>query len=149
MSGDAHVRFCERLGVRFPWATRRNIYVRSERAGKRVMASIGRFIEGRLGLKVNEAKSAVARPEERHFVGFCLRREPEDGAVEVRLSMRSKERIKAKIHDLTPRNWGQSVRQCIGRINEYLGVVFHVVSPLISQIVLGREEGVFSDCFMR
>ena len=85
------------------------------------MASIGRFIEGRLRLKVNEAKSAVARPEERHFVGFCLRREPEDGAVEVRMSMRSKERIKAKIRDLTPRNWGQSVRQCIGRINEYLG----------------------------
>ena len=111
-----------RRGHRFVrYADDCNIYVRSERAGKRVMASIGRFIEGRLGLKVNEAKSAVARPEERHFVGFCLRREPEDGAVEVRLSMRSKERIKAKIHDLTPRNWGQSVRQCIGRINEYLG----------------------------
>ena len=98
-----------------------NIYVRSERAGKRVMASLRRFIEGRLRLKVNEAKSAVARPEERHFVGFCLRREPEDGRVEVRLSVRSKERIDARIRDLTPRNWGQSVRQCIERIDSYLG----------------------------
>jgi len=47
-----------------------NIFVRSERAGKRVMASVVGFIEGRLGLKVNHAKSAVARPEERHFLGF-------------------------------------------------------------------------------
>ena len=98
-----------------------NIYVRSERAGKRVMASLRRFIEGRLRLKVNEAKSAVARPEERHFVGFCLRRELEDGRVEVRLSVRSKERIDARIRDLTPRNWGQSMRQCIERIDSYLG----------------------------
>ncbi len=51
-----------------------NIYVRSERAGKRVMASVTDFIERRLRLKVNAAKSAVARPEERHFVGFRLRR---------------------------------------------------------------------------
>jgi group II intron reverse transcriptase/maturase len=111
----------ERRGHRFVrYADDCNIYVRSERAGKRVMASIRRFIEGRLRLKVNEAKSAVARPEQRHFVGFCLRREPEDGRVEVQLSVRSKERIDAKIRELTPRNWGQSVRQCIEGINTYL-----------------------------
>jgi len=45
MSGDVHVRICERLGVRFPRATRRNIYVGSERAGQRVMDSITRFID--------------------------------------------------------------------------------------------------------
>lgn len=44
-------------------------------------------------LKVNQAKSAVARPEERHFVGFRLRREPDDGRVEVLLSRRSRDRI--------------------------------------------------------
>jgi hypothetical protein len=70
-----------------------NIYVRSERAGKRVMASVTNFIESRLWLKVNVTKSAVARPEERHFLGFRLRREPMDGSVEVLLSKRSKERI--------------------------------------------------------
>ena len=54
------------------------------------MASVVRFIEGRLRLKVNAAKSAVARPEERHFVGFRLRREPLDGSTEV-LVMSSRE----------------------------------------------------------
>jgi len=97
-----------------------NIYVRSERAGQRVMESVTRFIEGRLRLKVNVGKSAVARPEERHFVGFRLRREPLDGEVEVLLSKRSKERIDEKIRELTPRNWGNSLRACILGLNAYL-----------------------------
>jgi group II intron reverse transcriptase/maturase len=97
-----------------------NIYVRSERAGQRVMASIVRFIERRLRLKVNAAKSAVARPSERHFVGFRLEREPETGTVEVLPSKRSKERIEERIRELTPRNWGQSLGGCIAKINEYL-----------------------------
>ena len=97
-----------------------NIYVRSERAGQRVMASITSFIERRLRLKVNANKSAVARPEERHFLGFSLRREPVDGNVEVKLSKRSKERIDGKIRELTPRNWGNSLKACIARLNEYL-----------------------------
>lgn len=67
----------EERGHRFVrYADDCNIYVRSERAGERVMASVVSFIERRLRLKVNAAKSAVARPEERHFVGFRLRREP-------------------------------------------------------------------------
>ena len=97
-----------------------NIYVRSERAGFRVMASVVRFIERRLRLKVNQAKSAVARPEERHFVGFSLRRKPEDGTVEVFLSKRSKVRIDARIRELTPRAWGQSLKGCIATLNTYL-----------------------------
>ena len=97
-----------------------NIYVRSERAGKRVMASIERFINKRLRLKVNAAKSAVARPEERHFVGFRLRREPVDGSVEVLLSKRSRDRIYEKIVQLTPRTWGQKVSLCIRGLNAYL-----------------------------
>jgi group II intron reverse transcriptase/maturase len=97
-----------------------NIYVRSERAGRRVMDGVRRFIERRLRLKVNEKKSAVARPEERHFVGFRLRRRPEDGEVEVLLSARSKKRIDVKVREMTPRTWGQSVRRCIERLNLYL-----------------------------
>ena len=54
--------------MRAPSATRRNIYVRSRRAGERVMASVSRFLTNKLRLKVNEAKSAVARPEERKFL---------------------------------------------------------------------------------
>jgi group II intron reverse transcriptase/maturase len=110
-----------RRGHRFVrYADDCNIYVRSERAGQRVMASVTAFIQKRLRLKVNVSKSAVARPEERHFLGFRLRREPMDGSVEVLLSKRSKERIDGHIRMLTPRNWGQSLRKCIASINVYL-----------------------------
>jgi RNA-directed DNA polymerase len=97
-----------------------NVYVRSERSGKRVMASIVRFIERKLRLKVNPAKSAVAKPEERHFLGFRLRREPLDGTVEVLLSERSRDRIAESIRVRTPRNWGRSFRDCIKALNYYL-----------------------------
>jgi RNA-directed DNA polymerase len=97
-----------------------NIYVRSERSGRRVMASVVRFIERRLRLKVNAAKSAVARPEERHFLGFSLRRKPMDGTVEVLPSKRTRERINEKIRELTPRNYGQSLKDCIRELNVYL-----------------------------
>ena len=60
--GHRHVRYADDC----------NIYVRSERAGQRVMRSITRFITQRLKLKVNEAKSAVARPQERKFLGFSF-----------------------------------------------------------------------------
>ena len=49
-----------------------NIYVRSHRSGERVMASVSRFLTKKLRLKVNETKSAVARPEERQFLGFSI-----------------------------------------------------------------------------
>ena len=114
-------RELDRRGHRFVrYADDCNIYVRSERAGQRVMASVKLFIEKRLRLKVNEHKSAVARPEERHFVGFRLRCEPLSGPVEVLLSKRSKERIDEKIRDLVPRNLGHSLDACIRRLNGYL-----------------------------
>jgi hypothetical protein len=114
-------RELDRRGHRFVrYADDCNIYVRSERAGQRVMESVNRFIEKRMRLKVNRDKSAVARPEERHFVGFRLRREPMDGHVEVLLSVRSKRRIDEAIRALTPRTWGRSLRACIRRLNEYL-----------------------------
>jgi len=110
-----------RRGHRFVrYADDCNIYVRSERAGQRVMASVTDFIESRMRLEVNKAKSAVAKPEERHFVGFRLRREPLDGEVEVLLSKRSKERIDARIRELTPRTWGGSLKACILALNTYL-----------------------------
>ena len=96
-----------RRGHRFVrYADDCNIYVRSERAGIRVLASIKEFIERRLRLKLNEKKSAVAHPEDRHFVGFRLRRDPLEAEIEVLLSKRSKERLAVRIQELTPRNWG-------------------------------------------
>ena len=110
-----------RRGYRFVrYADDANVYVRSQRAGLRVMASLVRFIERRLRLKVNEVKSAVARPEERHFLGFRLRRDPRDGNVDVLLSERSSKRLAEKIRSLTPRTWGNSLGACIERLNEYL-----------------------------
>jgi RNA-directed DNA polymerase len=97
-----------------------NIYVRTRRAGHRVMASLTQFIEKRLRLKVNATKSAVARPEERHFLGFSLRLDSLADSVEVLLSKRSQDRIAERVVELTPRNWGGSLRSCIRRINAYL-----------------------------
>lgn len=115
---DAELR---RRGHRFVrYADDCNIYVGSERSGQRVMASVTDFIERRLRLKVNVQKSAVARPEERHFLGFRLRREPFHGNVEVLLSKRSRERIGTRIRELAPRNWGNTLEACIAQLNAYL-----------------------------
>jgi group II intron reverse transcriptase/maturase len=111
----------EERGHRFVrYADDANIYVRSERAGRRVMATVVQFIERRLRLKVNAGKSAVAQPEKRHFVGFRLRRNRETSQVEVLPSKRSTDRLADKIRRLTPRTWGQSFDSCISRANGYL-----------------------------
>jgi RNA-directed DNA polymerase len=96
-----------------------NVYVRSERAGKRVMASIRRFIEKRLRLKVNEAKSAVDLAQRRHFLGFRVGASRK-GWLTVQLSRRSVERLSARLLALTPRNWGGSLELCFERLNRYL-----------------------------
>ncbi len=110
-----------RRGHRFVrYADDAKVYVRSERAGLRVMASLTALIEGRLRLRVNQAKSAVARPEERHFLGFRLRVDPQTGAVEVLLSERTKRNAMARVRRLTPRNWGDSLDSCLARINAWV-----------------------------
>lgn len=97
-----------------------NIFVHSERAAGRVMASLTRFIEGRLRLKVNNDKSEVARPEQVHFLGFSLRKRVEGEGVEVHLSTRSRQRLDQKIRELTPRNWGRSLEDCMARVSRYV-----------------------------
>lgn len=110
-----------RRGHRFVrYADDANVYVASQRAGLRVMASLERFIEGRMRLEINRDKSAVARPGERHFLGFCLRRDPQSGAVEVLLSQRTKRNAMARIRELTPRSWGGTLQSCIHQINGWL-----------------------------
>lgn len=111
-----------RRGHRFVrYADDCNVYVRSRRAGERVMASVVGFIERRLRLKVNAHKSAVARPEERHFLGFSLQYGELPGSSEVLLSKRTKARIGEKIRQLTPRCYGHSLDECIRQVNAYLG----------------------------
>lgn len=84
------------------------------------MASLTGFIEGRLRLKINQAKSAVARPEDRHFLGFRLRLDPQTGTVEVLLSERTKRNAMERIRQLTPRNWGGKLESCIAQISAWL-----------------------------
>jgi len=109
-----------RRGLRFVrYADDCNIYVRSQRAGERVLASIRRFLETRLRLQVNERKSRVTTPQETHFLGFRLiPRDEEEPRID--LSRRTKERMAQKIVELTPRNWGGSLAYCMERINSYL-----------------------------
>jgi RNA-directed DNA polymerase len=110
-----------RRGHRFVrYADDGNVYVRSERAGLRVMASLAGFIEGRLRLKINRAKSAVAHPEDRHFLGFRLRLDPQAGTVEILLSQRTKRNAMRRIRQLTPRPWGRTLESCILAINAWL-----------------------------
>jgi hypothetical protein len=113
-------RELERRGLRFVrYADDCNIYVGSERAGRRVMAGIRSFIERKLKLRVNEKKSEVARPVERHFLGFRL--DTNDlGKTEVLLSKRTEERARDKLAQMTPRSWGDSVPKCIEQLNQYL-----------------------------
>ena len=117
MRREFHVRFRESGGVRFPSATRRNVYVRSTRAGERVMAGLRRFLRRRLRLQVNERKSAVDRANARGFLGFSFHGRQH---LRVRLDPDSLRRVKAVIRQLTRRAWSISMRERIRRLNEYL-----------------------------
>jgi RNA-directed DNA polymerase len=106
-----------RRGHRFcRYADDCNIYVRSQRAGERVMASVTRFLTEKLKLKVNEAKSAVAQPEERKLLGFTI---SNDGA-ERRIAPKALNKFKVKIRDMTSRTRGCSLQQIVGDLSPYL-----------------------------
>ena len=96
-----------------------NVYVRSELAGQRVMASLERFIAKRLRLRVNKEKSKVAKPQTRSFLGLTLHR-LKSGPVRVLVAESSWERLRQRLKELTPRNRGQSFDECIQRVNVYL-----------------------------
>ena len=106
-----------RRGHRFcRYADDCNIYVRSLHAGERVRASISRFLTDKLRLKVNEAKSAVARPEERKFLGFSI---ANDGS-ERRIAPKALDKFKGRIREITCRTRGVSLQQMIADLTPYL-----------------------------
>lgn len=110
-------RELSRRGHRFcRYADDCNIYVRSHRAGERVMASISRFLITKLRLKVNESKSAVARPEERKFLGFSI---SNDGS-ERRIAPKALERFKTRVRELTRRTRGASLPEVTEKLTPYL-----------------------------
>src|SRR5664279_2058836 len=94
-----------------------NIYVRSERAGQRVMESITRFIIQKLKLKVNEAKSAVARPQERKFLGFSFAVGPDTKRT---IAPKSLERFKKRIREITRRAKGVSITTTMAELAPYM-----------------------------
>lgn len=109
----------EQRGLRFVrYADDCNIYVKSYRAGKRVMASITRFIENKLKLKVNLKKSAVDTPQRRKFLGFSFTggRQPNRRKV----SQESILRFQSRIRKITRRNTGITLKEMIKRLNKYL-----------------------------
>ncbi len=85
------------------------IFVRSKRAGSRVMESISRFIEKKLRLKVNWDKSAIGRPWDRKYLGFCLtnsRKNPK-----IRIHWKTIKRFKQRVREITARRRGRSLSQ--------------------------------------
>src|SRR4051812_46008093 len=111
-------RELERRGHRFVrYADDSNIYVRSERAGQRVMESVKRFITEKLKLKVNESKSAVAKPQERKFLGFSF-----TGGKELKRKIAPKaiDRFKERIREITHKARGQSMKQVMEELARYM-----------------------------
>jgi RNA-directed DNA polymerase len=108
----------EKRGHRFVrYADDCNIYVRSQKAGERVMAGIEKFLAKRLKLKVNKAKSAVAKPSVRKFLGFSFTSEP---LPRRRIAPQAIARFKARVRELTRRTGGQSLTQVVKELSVYL-----------------------------
>ena len=111
-------RELERRGHRFVrYADDSNIYVRSERAGHRVMESTTRFITQKLKLKVNETKSAVARPQLRKFLGFSFTDGPEPKRI---IAPPALERFKRRIREITRRAKGVSIKTTMEELAPYM-----------------------------
>ncbi|MGC9523800.1 MAG: group II intron reverse transcriptase/maturase [Anaerolineae bacterium] len=111
-------RELEKRGLSFVrYADDCNIYVRSRRAGERVMASVTRWLEKKLKLRVNREKSAVDRPWRRKFLGFSFthHRQPKR-----RIAPQSVVRFKQRVRSLTRRNTGQSLQSVVARLSRYL-----------------------------
>ncbi len=136
---DEFDRELERRGLRFArYADDSNIYVRSRRAGERVMESLTRFITTKLKLKVNEQKSAVARPWERKFLGFSFtaNREPKR-----RIAPKGVLRFKAKVREMTRRTRGVSTERMAEELSRYLrGWIGYFGKCQTPSVLQGLEE---------
>jgi RNA-directed DNA polymerase len=111
-------RELERRGLRFVrYADDCNIYVRTERAGHRVMDRVTRFLTTRLKLTVNASKSAVARPQERTFLGFTFTAGP---TVARAIAPKAVRRFKTKVREITRRAKGVSLETTIAELAPYM-----------------------------
>jgi RNA-directed DNA polymerase len=111
-------KLLEERGRRFcRYADDCNVYVRSQRAGERVMSTVRRLIEGRLGLRINEEKSKVDRPRNRKFLGFSFFRR---NGIQIRVAAKAIERFKARVRGITARSNGWSMERRIRTLYAYL-----------------------------
>lgn len=109
----------EKRGHRFcRYADDCNIFTRTEAAGKRVMTSVREYLERRLHLKVNEAKSAVDLATKRKFLGFTF--EIRKGIVRIRIARKSLERAHDRLRELTGRTRALPQNALIRELNQYL-----------------------------
>lgn len=132
---DEFDRELTRRGHRFVrYADDCDIFVQSQHAGERVMASVTRFLERKLRLKVNQAKSAVARPRERTFLGFRVRAGKE---VRIGIAPESVKRAKVTIRRLTKRNRGVSLVHLLGELGTFtdgwVGYFWYARTPSVFQ----------------
>jgi len=111
-------RELERRGLQFArYADDSNIYVRSRRAGEGVMESLTRFITAKLKLKINQQKSAVARPWARKFLGFSF---TSAGIPKRRIAPKAVDRFQERIRELTSRTRGVSLERRAEDLSRYL-----------------------------
>ncbi|WP_080874617.1 group II intron reverse transcriptase/maturase [Oceanobacillus timonensis] len=109
----------EKRGLHFVrYADDFHIYVRSKRAGHRIMESITNFIEKKMKLEVNKEKSAVDRPWKRKFLGFSFTFHKENP--KIRIAKESIKRFKRRIRELTSRKKSMNMGDRIEKLNQYL-----------------------------
>jgi RNA-directed DNA polymerase len=126
----------ERRGHRFcRYADDCNIYLRSRRAGERVLASLRRFLERRLRLKVNEAKSAVARPWHRKFLGYSMTWHTHP---RLKVAKQSVARLKHEVRKRLRRGRGQSLQSAVGDLSPLL-------RGWVNYFRLAEVKGVFEE----
>ncbi len=116
---DAFDKELEKRGHKFVrYADDVNIYVKSQRSAERVLASVTKFLETKLKLKVNESKSKAGSPLKLKFLGFALRSTTK-GQASIRIHEKSIERFKEKIRTLTRRNQGRSIEDVLYKLRQY------------------------------
>jgi RNA-directed DNA polymerase len=136
---DEFDRELERRGLRFArYADDCNVYVRSRRAGERVMKSLTRFIASKLKLRVNQQKSAVARPGDRKFLGFSFTKA---GVPKRRIAPRAVDRFKQRVRELTRRTRGVSTERMAADLAQYLrGWIGYFGKCQTPSVLQGLEE---------
>jgi RNA-directed DNA polymerase len=128
----------EKRGLRFArYADDCNIYVKSEKAGQRVMQSVTKFLTTKLKLKVNEQKSAVAQPWERKFLGFTFTRGKSPGRIKVHESRVKK--LKDKIKGLTKKMRGKNIKDSIRKM------IMPVTRGWVNYFSIAEARSIFKD----